>query len=155
MTAFRVTLSLQRPRLLSCIVRPKGRRSFHMNTREPSGPTDAAALAGATLAAAVSNLMGTGPFDWLSGILGVSLLLIVLAFEGPRGRSPLQTVAFSAVTALAALLPVALVLEHIVPDSGPGRNEDGRLGPGLLVTGWIILGIVVCYVDWKKQRQSA
>jgi multisubunit Na+/H+ antiporter MnhB subunit len=72
---------------------------------------DSAALAAAALAGALSVFSAPGPYVPLNAIVGLTLLIIVLAYELRRDRTNFQNVAFGAVCGLCSLLVVGFVAE--------------------------------------------
>src|SRR5262249_41241439 len=103
--------------------------------------------------------MKEGPFDWLAGILGATVLLILVAYGRHRPRDLLQTAAFSAAFGFAGLLLVGLFLELVLEAQGlplgqtPDGHPDSRLTPQWFLGAWVILAIGCFVVDGVVQRR--
>jgi hypothetical protein len=122
---------------------------------------DAAALAGAALAGALAVFLQEGPFDWLNGVVGATLLAIVVGYELDRPRTASQSVAIGAVFAFCSLLIVGLVWELVLGegslDGTPAPKGDkmvSRVPTGGLALVWLILAAICCVADrrWQKRR---
>jgi hypothetical protein len=119
---------------------------------------DAAALAGATLAAAISIFTKEGPYDWLSGTVGSTLILILYAYERRRPRDFAQTLAFSASFAVAGLLVFGVLAEKFLELQGMSAPQtpagpDTRVGATLMLTAWVVIAIVCVVADRRTQRR--
>ena len=100
-----------------------------------------------------------GPFDWLNGVVGITLLSVVFGYERQRPRDRFQSIALAFVCGFCSLLILGLVLElHLGKGSLEGiPDQDGKpisLVPNVLLT--VLWGIVadVCYVVdrlWQKR----
>jgi formate hydrogenlyase subunit 3/multisubunit Na+/H+ antiporter MnhD subunit len=129
--------------------------------REQEGPTDSAALAGATMAAVLTVVIPKGPFDSFSIPIGVSLAVLVCAFELHRRRTAAKSLAFA--TALS--FPLLLIVGPFVEAARQGwtlsfffhggNEADGRVEPWLLTLVWVVLAVLVYAVDRKGQRRRA
>ncbi len=80
---------------------------------ERKGGIDPAALATASLAAAISVVAPPGPYAPGSMIIGATILLFIFAYDKDPDRSRSQHLAFSAVCALITLLVLGYPLELI------------------------------------------
>lgn len=133
-------------------------------------PFDAAALAGTALAGALAVFIEPGPYDWMSGVVGFTLLAIIIAFEWDRRRNHLQSLALASVVGMISLLIVGLILEcgrggrggpkEICNLAGVCKNSDGecksaefesRVGNGELAIIWGFLTAAVFYRDKRVQ----
>lgn len=83
---------------------------------------DSAALAGTLLAGALVIFAEPGPFDWMNGIVGMTIFSILIAYEKGRTRNPGKNFALSTVIALTLLRIVGLVFEVL---HGPALTRDG------------------------------
>ena len=112
---------------------------------------DVAALPGATLAAVLSAFMPKGPYSYISGIVGVTLLAIIYAFEHERKRTPSQTFAVACVCGLSGLLIVGLVAELFiggwVPIGTGGNDPDSAVPTNYLVASWPVQVFIFCMYD--------
>jgi hypothetical protein len=94
---------------------------------EPPGDrTDQAALMGAAIAAIITLVLGSGPWELLSSVIGVSLIAILVGFYRPQWRgtsrrevvdSLTQGLALAAVGALCVCLSIAYFVQtHFLAD---------------------------------------
>jgi hypothetical protein len=74
---------------------------------------DAAALAGTTLAGSLTVFMEPGPFDLLNAVVGLTLFLILLAYERKRQRDFLQSIALASAAGFTVILAVGTLLEWL------------------------------------------
>ena len=104
---------------------------------------DPAALAGAALSAVLATMLVTGPFDWINLILGITILVLLIAFVEGHTRSRLQSMALGAICAFCSLLVLGPVVEVILqavqvePDSG-----DSRVPQEALFVTWLVAASV-------------
>lgn len=75
------------------------------------GGIDPAALAAATLAAAISTIAPAGPYGPVGVMIGATILVLILAYDVDPNRTPWQSLAFAAVCALILLLTLGYPLE--------------------------------------------
>lgn len=114
---------------------------------------DAAALAGATLAAVLAVMTGEGKWEPVSIVVGATLFLIVAAYERDRSRTAEQTLALAAVNAFVCLLIAAPLLELLLeglglnaPPASPvnvpairlGQTEPSRIPEAVLPGLWLL-----------------
>ena len=90
------------------------------------GGIDPAALAAATLAAAISAIAPPGPYSPIGMMIGATILVLVAAYDVDPHRSRLQSSAFAAVCGLILLLTLGFPLE-IVSAKYPGSRFDALL----------------------------
>lgn len=134
---------------------------------------DAAALAGAAMAASLSVLIAEGPFEWMNVVVGMSLLALVWAFEGRRPRRWRQSLAYGATVSLCALLCVGFVLEvwlspqrYAMLTSSPRHVQQMRADAALtekavsevpplwIVGSWVVIGALVFARDvWRNRAR--
>lgn len=114
---------------------------------------DSAALAGAVLAGVVAVFLQKGAFDWLEGIVSITLLAVIVGYEAERYRTKLQSFALAAVCGFCTLLLLGLILEllfgkgslgGIIDDGG---EIDSRVKSKQLAVAWLILTPVWYVVD--------
>lgn len=140
-----------------------------MTTSETTSSSfDAAALAVATAAGAFSVFVAPGPYSWFSGIIGVTLLVTIWAYESTRTRTWLQRLALSMSCAFISSLIFGLIGELIL--SGPSlrgicpidntpytfdcqMDPESAVSSSLLAVLWIITTIVIFWLDlWYERR---
>jgi hypothetical protein len=80
-------------------------------------PFDSAALAASSLAAVLSVTGQEGPYVITNLITGITLIVILLAFEIKRTRSFLKSIAMGMVIGLISWLIFGFILETILPPS--------------------------------------
>jgi len=124
----------------------------------PKYQHDSAALAGAALAVAIAIYTQTGPFQFSSLIVGVTILFLVYGYEIDRTRSRMQSLALSCISGLASILVFGTIVELIRTD----KIINGHLGamntPSNVteidvVLIWIIVAGVVFWVDRRNQAR--
>ena len=84
---------------------------------------DDTALGATALLGTLTIISPRGPFDWLSGVVALSLLGIVVAYKRDRPRTRLQSLALEAVCALVTLSVVGLVLPALFLDGRPAQTR--------------------------------
>lgn len=91
----------------------------------PERQHDSAALAGAALAAVIAIYTQSGPFQYSSFAIGVSILLLVCGYEIDKARTRMQSLALACICALASILVIGAILEW--------RRSNGTMSgiPGL------------------------
>ncbi len=87
------------------------RRNFSKQRQHPGNPMDSAALAGTIVAGVLATSTQQGPWDPSSGAIGLTLLIVLLAYELERPRRGLQNVAFGMVCSLSAIMIVGFITE--------------------------------------------
>ena len=85
------------------------------------GGIDPAALAAATLAVAISAIAPPGPYSPIGSVIGLTVLVLILAYDVDPQRTRLQSVAFGAVCALVTVLVIGYVLEYVFATNRPKR----------------------------------
>lgn len=102
---------------------------------------DPAALAAATLAAAVAVMMGQGPYNAFSAAIGLTLLFILRGYGSSPPSDAWQTAAVAAVRAICVALIVAYLLEVAIRALGaaPKSAADSAIRPGLMFAVWVLL----------------
>jgi hypothetical protein len=71
------------------------------------------AVVGVALAGALASILGQGDWTWASVPLGITLLLILHAFDDPTDDDAAVHLAFSAVWSLVALVALGLALQWV------------------------------------------
>jgi uncharacterized BrkB/YihY/UPF0761 family membrane protein len=134
--------------------------------KKRSGGIDPAALAAAALAAAISTIAPSGPYGPASMVIGITILLLILAYDVDPHRSRAQSVAFSAVVALIALLSLGFPMEcvfaahpmarlHVLLKEIP-QDKDlpmSEVPPLAAIVLWMLITIVLYWRD-RRRRPS-
>jgi hypothetical protein len=117
---------------------------------------DSAALAGAAIAGALTVFSAPGPYVPLNGVVGLTLLILLLTYEPRRYRSDWQNLAFGGVCALCALLVVGFVTEFwesgwhwaywVELEKEPRRSN---MNYWFLSVGWLLLTGVFAGLGFK------
>lgn len=111
------------------------------------GGIDPAALAAASLAAAVSVLAPEGPYKPLGAVIGLTIAVLIFAYDIEPERNGWQSLAFSMVVSLVLCLTFGYAVEALragsfVPTSG------GTQVPDLWMVGiWGGCSILLCIFD--------
>ncbi|MBL8355472.1 MAG: hypothetical protein JNM01_11635 [Delftia acidovorans] len=118
---------------------------------ERRGGIDPAALAAASLASAVSTLAQSGPYTLVTSVLGITILLLVLAYDIDPHRSRSQSVAYSCVSGLTTLLAVGYPLELAcawlyLPGSG------STLPQWMHFVVWVVFSLAYFLYDKRARR---
>lgn len=114
------------------------------------GGIDPAALAAASLAAAVSTLAQTGPFTTLSVVFGITITLIIFAYDVDADRTFSQSIAFGC----AAGLPIALGLGYVF-QSCEDLLPEFFLNHYLAIV-WLEASLIVLFFElFRARRKSA
>lgn len=118
---------------------------------ERRGGIDPAALAAASLASAVSTLAQSGPYTLVTSVLGITILLLVLAYDIDPHRNWFQSVAYSCVSGLTTLLAVGYLLELIFVWWAPqeGTSAVPQWVHGVL---WVLLSLAYFWHDKRARR---
>lgn len=122
------------------------------------GGIDPAALAGATLAGAVSIFGPEGPYKPPSIIIGVILIAILTAYDIEPFRDSLQSIAFSAVFGLAIILSLGAILEVFFGWCYPDHKKENptiSVIPDLVIfLVWGVGTISTFYIDRNRVKKS-
>lgn len=117
---------------------------------------DSAALAGAAIAASLSIFSIPGPFYPLNGVVGLTLLTLLLSYELKRYRKGWQNVAFGMVCALCALLIVGFVTEFFLSGFDWRYWEKlqeplrSRVGDWYVFIWWLFLTGAFTYLGFRN-----
>ncbi len=102
-----------------------------------------AVLAAAVIAAALALMLLPGPLTWLTSIGGLTLLLILLAYDQEGYRSFFQSLAFSAVVGFCIVLASVIVFQ-LLAGIAPA---DKRFSEEWLPLTWAISTAIFCGID--------
>lgn len=92
-----------------------------MNHKHPNNQhVDPAALGAAGLAAVIAEVLPKGPYDWMSIVFGITLLAIVVGYQGAVYRTKLQSFAFAGVCGLCMIMIVGFCWQKL---TGPSATE--------------------------------
>ena len=121
---------------------------------------DSAALAGATIAAVLAVVIPKGPFDVMSIPIGLTLVMIILAYEGRRPRRRVaRRLAFAASTGFSLVLVIGPMIELWLHHGDirlfleGGQESEGLVKPWMNAAAWFALGSSVFFLDRRWQRR--
>lgn len=129
-----------------------------MNTPSPTPKRreiDSAALAASALAAVLAVSLSKGPFDALNFIIGITLTILILAYECRNLREWSQSIALGAVLGLCSLLFLGVIIERWVFHTSP-KAEESSVSYTILVSLWLAVTFVFSVLDiaWLQKRRS-
>jgi hypothetical protein len=81
--------------------------------QQPADRTDAAALGAGVVAVAMTVFGDPSPYDLLTVIVSVALLLLILGYVARSRRDRLESLAFAAVTAIVVIPILAYAVEGV------------------------------------------
>ena len=129
------------------------------------GGIDPAALAAAALAAAISSIAPPGPYGPVSMIIGATILFLIFAYDIDPHRTPYQSLAFSAVAGLIAVLALGypsecifathrmvrlrVLLKEIDPDV-----PQSEVPPIVTILLWLLLTVVLYLCDRRNLKKA-
>ena len=114
---------------------------------------DIAALPGATVAAVLAAVMPSGPYGYLSLIIGVTIFSILLAYEGGRIRSKKQSAALACSMGLVAILICGFIFEWFltrlkgIPVNCVGSACESAVAGECVFAIWFIAAIASFFGD--------
>ncbi len=94
----------------------------------PKSQVDAAALLAAAVAGALAVIFARGPLDPLSSVIGLTLLLVLFAYDREGYRTVFQSLAFSAVCGFCVMLIAVVVFRFIGGGPALGYGMSGPVG---------------------------
>ena len=120
-----------------------------------SDKTDAAALGAGVVAVAMTVFGDPTPYDLLTVIVSLALLLLVSGYVARSRRDRLQSLAFAAVLAIIVIPIVAYAVEGVpgpwAKPPGVPANESTVSDPATVVA-WAALTLIVYALDRRLQR---
>ena len=131
-----------------------------MNTERSNGG-DSAALSVAVIAGAIAVFMTPGPYNFLTGVLGLTRFFLVWAYAHGRERTRLQSLAFASVVSFALSLLVGLIAEVIYGRGLPSGTYDNLKGnisavpDWLIAIAWVVFTVIVCSYDRRTAANKA
>jgi hypothetical protein len=136
-----------------------------VDTASRRGGIDPAALAAASLAAAISVIAPPGPYGPGSMVIGATILVVILAYDVDPHRTPWQSLAFSAVCALISLLVLGYPLEFAFATDKVNRFDvlfrepprdlgHSEVPPLAVLALWVALTSVYWGIDRRRVRKS-
>ncbi|WP_244808005.1 hypothetical protein [Caballeronia zhejiangensis] len=135
-------------------------------------PVDAAALLGAALAVVLAVLIAEGPFDYMNGVVSITVLAIIYAYQWERPRPQRKlSLALSCTIAIVATLLVGVAGEIVTSglslkghlectttaDTPPLSKcvQASNLPFWIPPTSWVVITLVVYAIDRHKQRRKS
>jgi hypothetical protein len=114
---------------------------------------DSAALAASAIAAVLAVSLVKGPYYEGNFIVGVTLTVLILAYEISNQRTFAQTVALGAVLGLCSLLYLGYLTDRFVFHTSPDA-DDSNVSPMLEVYFWFVVTIIFSVLDvlWFQRR---
>ena len=136
-----------------------------MSDQDANQQFDAAALAAAALAGALAVFIEPGPYDWMSGVIGITLLSVIFAYEKDRSRTGCQSCAYAMVVAFVMLLVAGLFLELLLGNGSLGGicnntggcksdEFDSHVESWHLASMWGVCTILVYCLDRRRLKQE-
>ncbi|HEX5141219.1 MAG TPA: hypothetical protein VFX19_09760, partial [Dehalococcoidia bacterium] len=96
----------------------------------------------------MATMLVSGPFDWINLILGITILILLIAFVEGHQRSRLQSIALAAICAFCSLLVLGPILEVVLQAAGVQPEPDeSRVPAEALFVIWILLWPVWARLD--------
>jgi hypothetical protein len=114
---------------------------------------NATLLALSVLAAAFGFFLLSGAFFWIGSIAGLTLAIVLLAFDGESFRTLVESLAFAAALGLSLTLAIASPLAWVRAHNAQSASFAGPIGADWLPYIWIALTILFWIVD--RARMSA
>ena len=102
---------------------------------------DGTVLLTAAIAVALALRSTPNPFDWITGIAGLTLLLVLLSFDGGSFRSVFQSLAYAAVCGLALVLIAGSVFQMVA------TNQDAHSVEMRLAATWLFGSVILWAID--------
>ena len=128
-----------------------------------SNPMDSAALAGTIIAGVLATSVQEGPWMQSNGAIGLTLLIVIMAYELERPRRGLQNLAFGMVCSLSAIMIVGFVTEFWL--SGFNSQywvvlervdpQTTRVSPWYIGIWWCALSVVFTGVGIRYTRLNS
>jgi len=133
------------------------------NLKKRRGGIDPAALAAASLAAAVSVIAPPGPYGPPSIAIGATILLLITSYDIDPHRSATQSLAYAAVIGLTVMLMLGFPLECVFASPENNRldrlfaEKAGDIGhsevpPYVTLLGWLGVTVVMFFRDRRRAR---
>lgn len=123
-------------------------------------PIDPAALAAATLAAAVAVMAEDGAYDIWSMMIATTLGLLLYAHHDFGGSSPKKSAAFVGVAAFILTIFVAYPREMLAARNGlegtvlANGERDSAIPDLWLLGAWVFWAAAVAVLEWKARPSS-
>jgi len=128
-----------------------------MDEGDLSDKTDAAALGAGVVAVAMTVFGDPTPYDLLTVIVSLALLLLVLGYVARSRRDRFQSLAFAAVLAIIVIPVVAYFVEGVpgpwAKPPGVPANESTVSDPATVLA-WAALTAMVYTVDRWRQPEA-
>jgi hypothetical protein len=132
-----------------------------MNQSDRHGGIDPAALAAASLAAALGALAPPGPYAPTSVVIGATILCLIFSYDIDPHRSKAQSFAFGAVVGLIAMLVLGFPFEcvfaadpasrlSVLLRERPNDLPHSEVPPIATLLGWLSVSILVYWNDRRR-----
>lgn len=130
------------------------------------GGIDPAALAVASLAAAISAIAPPGPYGPGSIMIGLTILAVIFGYDKSPARDWRETLAFSAACALISLLALGYPLEYVFTSDRAKRYgilfheihgdiDYSEVPPWCVISVWLAMTLLYVLLDrWRVRRSK-
>lgn len=130
------------------------------------GGIDPAALAAASLAAAVSVMAPEGPYKPMGMVIGFTIAVLIFAYDIDPNRTRVQSAAFAMVVSLVLCLVYGYIAEEIYSSSTPkseasstNKATDGpksMVPDSVMVLCWVGCSFALWFVDrWRVESRPS
>lgn len=115
---------------------------------------------------AISAIAPPGPYSPIGSVIGLTVLVLILAYDVDPQRTRLQSVAFGGVCALVTVLVIGYVLEYVFATNRPKRfdvlkrelpqNEDlsySEVPPYVVLVFWFGMTCGYTWLDRCRARE--
>ena len=128
-------------------------------TERSESQTDAAALGGGIVAVAMTMFADPTPYDMLSLVVALTLILLLVAYLGGHRRDWPRRLAYSAVLSIIFVPVWGFVAENwklpLWTKAVPVANES-TVSDGATVAVWLVTAAIIFLLDaaWHSDRPS-
>jgi hypothetical protein len=140
-------------------------KGINVSKENRVGGIDPAALAAATVAAAISTIAPAGPYGPVGMIIGATIFGLILAYDVDPHRTSLQSLAFGAVCGLILLLTFGFPLEILASNTPRAqfnvlfheRKDDilfSEVPPYVALLFWLAVSAIVAVIDGLRARSK-
>lgn len=136
-----------------------------MSKENRVGGIDPAALAAATVAAAISTIAPAGPYGPVGMMIGATICVLILAYDVDPHRTLFQSLAFGGVCGLILLLTFGFPLEILASKTPTARfnvlfherESDisfSEVPPYVAMLFWLLASVTVAVIDRLRARHK-